>query len=52
MIFVVAAATWPQVSAKLFQARPVFLQKEGEPLPWPLLSLVRDSLTRQVGVRI
>ena len=50
--FVVAAATWPQVSAKLFQARPAFLQKEGEPLPQPLLYLVRDSLTRQAGVRI
>jgi len=50
--FVVAAATWPQVSAKLLQARPAFLQKEGEPLPEPLLSLVRDSLTRQAGVRI
>ena len=31
--FVVAAATWPQVSAKLLQAKPAFLQKEGEPLP-------------------
>ena len=49
---VVAAAAWPQVSAKLLQARPAFLQKEGEPLPQPLLSLVRDALTRQAGVRI
>jgi len=50
--FVVAAATWPQVSAKLLDAKPAFLQKEGEPLPEPLLSLVRDSLTRQAIVRI
>lgn len=48
----VAAAAWPQVSAKLFHARPAFLQKEGEPLPPPLLSLVRDSLNRRAGVRI
>jgi len=47
-----AAATWPQVSAKLFQARPAFLQKEGEPLPRPLLSLVRNSLTGQAIVPI
>ena len=49
---VVAAAVWPQVSAKLLKARPVFLQKEGDPLPGPLLSLVQDSLTSQAGVRI
>jgi len=48
----VAAACWPQISVKLFQARPAFLQKEGEPLPEPLLSLVRESLTRHAGVRI
>jgi hypothetical protein len=48
----VAAAAWPQVSWKLFQERPAFLQKEGEPLPEPLVSLVRESLTRQAGVRI
>ena len=50
--FVVAAATWPQVSAKLLDAKPAFLQKEGGPLPPRLLSLVRDSLTRQAIVRI
>ena len=50
--FVVAAATWPQVSAKLLEAKPAFLQKEGGPLPPRLLSLVRDSLTRQAIVRI
>ena len=49
---VVAAATWPQVSAKLLRAKPAFLQKEGEPLPQSLLSLVRDSLARQASVRI
>ena len=50
--FAVAAATWPQVSAKLLEAKPAFLQKEGGPLPPRLLSLVRDSLTRQAIVRI
>ena len=49
---VIAADAWPQVSAKLFQARPAFLQKEGEPLPQPLLSLIRDSLAGQASARI
>jgi len=48
----VAAAAWPQVSAKLFHGRPAFLQREGEPLPQPLVSLVRESLSRQARVRI
>ena len=48
----VAAAPWPQVSAKLFHGRPAFLQREGEPLPQPLVSLVRESLSRQARVRI
>jgi len=48
----VAAAAWPQVSAKLFHGRPAFLQREGEPLPQPLVSLVRESLGRQARVRI
>ena len=33
-------------------AKPAFLQKEGEPLPRPLLSLVRNSLTGQAIVPI
>jgi len=48
----VAAAAWPQVSAKLFHGRPAFLQREGEPLTQPLVSLVRESLSRQARVRI
>jgi hypothetical protein len=46
------ATSWPQVSLKLLQARPEFLQAEGEPLPQPLLSLVRDSLAQPPSVRI
>ena len=47
-----ATASWPQVSAKLLQARRAFLQTEGQPLPPQLLGLVRDSVTYPEGVRI
>ena len=47
-----ATASWPQVSAKLLQTRRAFLQTEGQPLPPPLLDLVRDSVTHPTGVRI
>jgi len=47
-----ASAAWPQVSAKLLQARRAFLQTEGEPVPPQLLDLVRYSVTHPEGVRI
>jgi hypothetical protein len=47
-----ATTAWPQVSAKLLQARRTFLQTEGEPVPPQLLDLVRHSVTHPEGVRI
>ena len=46
------STVWPQISPKLLHARPEFVQPEGEPLPQPLLSLVRDLLARPPSVRI
>ncbi|HLK03831.1 MAG TPA: hypothetical protein VKT53_05275 [Candidatus Acidoferrum sp.] len=43
---------WPQISVKLLQGKPSFLQREGDPLPIGLLELVNQALTRPAFQRI
>ena len=50
--FAQTAATWPQVSSKLLQAKRSFLQREGEVVPSPLLELIRGALSHSPAVRI
>lgn len=44
--------SWSQISAKLVQSKGSFLQKENEPVPEPLLAIIRGTLTRPASVRI
>jgi len=39
-----AGTAWEGVSQRLVQARPIFEQRLGEPLPIPLLAFIRDRL--------
>ena len=43
---------WRQISGKLLQAKPSFLQTEAQPLPVPLLTLVNISLRQTPSLRI
>jgi hypothetical protein len=45
-------SAWPQVSAKLLQAKAAFLQKESQPLPTQLLDLVSVLLSKSPTARI
>jgi len=44
--------SWPQISARLLQAKQAFLQREQEAVPESLLTLVRDALAGSTTVRI
>src|SRR5262249_30503955 len=44
--------SWPQVSSKLLQTKRLFIKKEGEAVPEPLLALVRGALSHSSTVRI
>ena len=46
------ATAWPQVSPKLLQSKPAFVQEESQPLPLPLLDLVRSVLSKSPASRI
>jgi hypothetical protein len=46
------AEAWPQISGKLLQAKPRFLQTEAQPLPSSLLTLVSTSLRQTPSLRI
>ena len=43
---------WAQISTKLLRAKPSFLQTESQPLPPPLLSLVKNALSEAPSLRI
>jgi hypothetical protein len=47
-----SSSAWPQISAKLLQAKPAFLQRESRPLPTPLLDLVSAALSKSPTSRI
>lgn len=47
-----SSSAWPQISAKLLQAKPAFLQRESRPLPTPLLDLVSALLSKSPTSRI
>lgn len=47
-----SSSPWSQISAKLLQAKPAFLQKEGEPLPNGFLKSVADAISRPAARRI
>ncbi|MBS1840131.1 MAG: hypothetical protein JSS69_04910 [Acidobacteria bacterium] len=43
---------WPQISTRLLQNKPAFLQKESQPIPVALLNFVRSVLTNSPASRI
>jgi hypothetical protein len=44
--------SWPQISPKLVHAKQTFQQKEHDPVPEPLLALIRRVLSQSAAVRI
>ncbi len=47
-----SASPWTQISAKLLQGKPSFLQRAGEPIPGGLSRFVSDLLVRSAAQRI
>jgi hypothetical protein len=47
-----SSPAWPQISGKLLEAKPAFLQKECQPLPTQLLDLVSVLLSKSPTARI
>ena len=44
--------SWAQISPKLLQSKRAFVQRENEPVPEPLLVMVRNALAHPSAVRI
>ena len=46
------SSAWPQISAKVLQSKPAFLQLESRPLPSSLIDLVNTVLSKSPTARI
>ena len=46
------SAAWPQISPKLLQAKPTFVQTQSQPLPPTLSEFVRSVLSKSPASRI
>ncbi len=50
--FAESGQSWPKISEKLLQSKQVFLQRENEAVPAPLLVMIRNALARSASLRI